>query len=284
LDKSPSVAVHTNGARLDRGGRAVLRDVSLQVSAGSVTAVLGPSGSGKSTLLAALTGELAPSEGVVHVLGERLPCRNATALLELRKHMGVLLQGNGLLTDLNVAENVALPLRTHCRLPEPVLARMVALKLNAVGLRAAANLYPRELSGGMARRVALARALALDPPLMLYDEPLTGLDPIAGGVIANLIRRLNDTLGLTSIIVSHHVREALEIADQAIVIANGGVVLAGTPDELKASGDPLVRQFLHGEPDGPIAFEGSHAAEPSGNARDAGRTAARVSARGRAKS
>ena len=284
MDKSPSVAVHINGARLDRGGRAVLRDVSLQASTGSVTAVLGPSGSGKSTLLAALTGELAPSDGVVDVLGERLPCRNTAALLELRKHMGVLLQGNGLLTDLNAAENVALPLRTHCRLPEPVLVRMVAMKLNAVGLRAAANLYPRELSGGMARRVALARALALDPPLMLYDEPLTGLDPIAGGVIASLIRRLNDTLGLTSIIVSHHVREALEIADQAIVIANGGVVLAGTPDELKASRDPLVRQFLHGEPDGPIAFDRSDAAEANGSARYTGRAAAPISVPGRAES
>jgi phospholipid/cholesterol/gamma-HCH transport system ATP-binding protein len=181
-------------------------------------------------------------------------------LLELRKSMGVLLQGNGLLTDLTVAENVALPLRAHTRLPEPVLARVVDLKLNAVGLRAAADLYPRELSGGMARRVALARALALDPPLMIYDEPLTGLDPIAGGVIVSLIRRLNDSLGLTSIIVTHHVHETLPIADRAVVIAarvneTGRVVFDGTPAELEASADPLVRQFLRGEPDGPIPFD-----------------------------
>ncbi|MBP6458080.1 MAG: ATP-binding cassette domain-containing protein, partial [Pseudoxanthomonas sp.] len=153
------------------------------------------------------------------------------------------------------AENVALPLRTHTKLPEALIRRLVDLKLNAVGLRAAADAYPRELSGGMARRVALARALALDPPLMLYDEPLTGLDPIASGVIMSLIQRLNDTLGLTSIIVSHHVHETLPIADQAVVIANGGLVFSGTPAELDATSDPLVKQFLRGEPDGPIAFD-----------------------------
>ena len=173
----------------------------------------------------------------------------------MRKNLGVLLQGNGLLTDLTTAENVALPLRAHARLPEPVLQRLVRMKLHAVGLLAAADAWPRELSGGMARRVALARAIALDPPLMLYDEPLTGLDPIASGVIMSLIKRLNDTLGLTSIIVSHHVRETLPICDQAVVIANGGIVFAGTPAQLQDSTDPLVRQFLLGEPDGPIPFD-----------------------------
>ena len=252
-------AVRLDRVRLDRGGRAILRDVSLDVPGGSVTAILGPSGSGKSTLLAALTGELAPTEGHIEVLGQALPHDRPRALLELRKSMGVLLQGNGLLTDLSVAENIALPLRAHTQLPEAVLARVVDLKLNAVGLRAAADLYPRELSGGMARRVALARALALDPPLMIYDEPLTGLDPIAGGVIVSLIRRLNDTLGLTSIIVTHHVHETLPIADRAVVIANGRVMFSGTPHELEASTDPLVRQFLRGEPDGPIAFDSASA-------------------------
>ena len=252
-------AVRLDRVRLDRGGRAILREVSLEVPRGSVTAILGPSGSGKSTLLAALTGELAPTEGHIEVLGQALPQDRPRALLELRKSMGVLLQGNGLLTDLSVAENIALPLRAHTKLPEAVLARVVDLKLNAVGLRAAADLYPRELSGGMARRVALARALALDPPLMIYDEPLTGLDPIAGGVIVSLIRRLNDTLGLTSIIVTHHVRETLPIADRAVVIANGRVMFNGTPAELEASTDPLVRQFLRGEPDGPIAFDSTGA-------------------------
>ena len=243
-------AVHLSGLRLDRGGRTILRGIDLTVPRGSITAVLGPSGSGKSTLLAALTGELPPAAGTVEVFGQPVP-HGSRALLEMRKGIGVLLQGNGLLTDLTTAENVALPLRTHTKLPEALIRRLVDLKLNAVGLRAAADAYPRELSGGMARRVALA----LDPPLMLYDEPLTGLDPIASGVIMSLIQRLNDTLGLTSIIVSHHVHETLPIADQAVVIANGGLVFSGTPGELDATSDPLVKQFLRGEPDGPIAFD-----------------------------
>ena len=201
-----------------------------------------------------LAGELALASGTLDVFGNPRP-RSARALLAMRKGLGVLLQGNGLLTDLTVAENVALPLRTHTRLPEPVLQALVRMKLHAVGLRAAADAWPRELSGGMARRVALARALALDPPLMLYDEPLTGLDPIASGVITALIQRLNRSLGLTSIIVSHHVRETLPICDQAVVIANGRIVFVGTPDTLQASTDPLLRQFLDGQPDGPIPFD-----------------------------
>ena len=246
--------VRLTGLRLDRGGRAVLRDIDLEVPRGSITAVLGPSGSGKSTLLSALTGELAPVAGSVEVFGQPLP-QAKRALLELRKGIGVLLQGNGLLTDLTAAENIALPLRAHTDLPDVLIRKLVLMKLHAVGLRAAADAYPRELSGGMARRVALARALALDPPLMIYDEPLTGLDPIASGVVMSLVRRLNDTLGLTSIVVTHHVHETLPIADHAIVIANGGIVFSGTPDALHASTDPLVHQFLNGEPDGPIAFD-----------------------------
>ena len=246
--------VRLTGLRLDRGGRAVLRDIDLEVPRGSITAVLGPSGSGKSTLLSALTGELAPVAGSVEVFGQPLP-QAKHALLELRKGIGVLLQGNGLLTDLTAAENIALPLRAHTDLPDVLIRKLVLMKLHAVGLRAAADAYPRELSGGMARRVALARALALDPPLMIYDEPLTGLDPIASGVVMSLVRRLNDTLGLTSIVVTHHVHETLPIADHAIVIANGGIVFSGTPDALHASTDPLVHQFLNGEPDGPIAFD-----------------------------
>ena len=247
-------AVHLSRLRLDRGGRTILRDIDLSVPRGSITAVLGPSGSGKSTLLAALTGELVPAAGTVEVFGQPVPQRQRE-LLAMRKGIGVLLQGNGLLTDLTAAENIALPLRTHTKLPEPVIDRLVEMKLNAVGLRAAADLYPRELSGGMARRVALARAIALDPPLMVYDEPLTGLDPIASGVIMNLISELNDRLGLTSIIVTHHVHETLPIADRAVVIANGHIVFSGTPAALEASDDPLVQQFLQGRPDGPIAFD-----------------------------
>ena len=253
-------AVHLSRLRLDRGGRTILRDIDLSVPRGSITAVLGPSGSGKSTLLAALTGELVPAAGSVEVFGQPVP-REGRALLEMRKGIGVLLQGNGLLTDLSVANNVALPLRTHTKLPAALIKRLVDFKLNAVGLLAAADAYPRELSGGMARRVALARALALDPPLMIYDEPLTGLDPIASGVIMSLIQRLNDTLGLTSIIVSHHVHETLPIADQALVIANGSLVFSGTPAQLQASTDPLVGQFLRGEPDGPIGFDAAPRAE-----------------------
>ena len=249
-----SPAVHLTDVRLDRGGRTILDGIDLEVPRGSITAILGPSGSGKSTLLSALTGELVPSRGSVRVLGQPVPTASR-ALLELRKGIGVLLQGNGLLTDLTAAENIALPLRAHTRLPKPVIDRLVAMKLHAVGLRNAAGLYPRELSGGMARRVALARALALDPPLMIYDEPLTGLDPIASGVIMSLIARLNAALHMTSLIVTHHVHETLPIADQALVIANGRLVFSGTPQALQASTDPLLRQFLNGEPDGPIRFD-----------------------------
>ena len=257
---SQDIVARMTGVRLDRGSHTVLDDIDLAVPRGSVTAVLGPSGSGKSTLLAALTGELVPAAGKVEVLGQAVPQRQRE-LLELRKGIGVLLQGNGLLTDLTAAENIALPLRAHTDLPDAVIRRLVEMKLHAVGLRTAVDLYPRELSGGMARRVALARALALDPPLIIYDEPLTGLDPIASGVIMSLIQRLNDTLGLTSIIVTHHVHETLPIADQAVVIANGGLVFSGTPSELEATSDPLVKQFLRGEPDGPIAFDSAPRSE-----------------------
>jgi phospholipid/cholesterol/gamma-HCH transport system ATP-binding protein len=248
------IAVRFTDVRLSYGARMVLSDIDLVVPRGSITAVLGPSGSGKSTLLSALTGELVPAAGTVEVFGKPVPQRQRD-LLEMRKSLGVLLQGNGLLTDLTAGENIALPLRTHTRLPAPVIDRLVQMKLNAVGLRAVIDAFPRELSGGQARRVALARALALDPPLLIYDEPLSGLDPIAAAVIMSLISRLNDSLGLTSIIVSHHVRETLPVCDRAVVIANGRIVFSGEPAELEASTDPLVRQFLDGKPDGPIAFD-----------------------------
>ncbi len=255
-----STAVRFDAVRLDRGGRTILADIDLSLPRGSVTAVFGPSGCGKSTLLAALTGELAPVSGKVEVFGRPVPQRTRE-LLEMRKSIGVLLQGNGLLTDLTAAENVALPLRAHTRLPREVIDRLVEMKLHAVGLRTAGDRYPRELSGGMARRVALARAIALDPPLMIYDEPLTGLDPIAIGVIMNLLSELNDRLGLTSIIVTHHVHETLPVTDQAVVLANGRIVFTGTPAQLETSEDPLVRQFLRGEPDGPIAFDSARRTE-----------------------
>lgn len=253
--KTTDAAIRFERVTLARGARVIVRETSFELARGAVTALLGPSGAGKSTLLYAITGELAPADGTLTVLGESMPRPGARALFALRRRMGVLLQGNGLLTDLTVFENVALPLRVHTRLPEPVLTELVTMKLTAVGLGEAGALLPQELSGGMARRVALARALVLDPPLMLYDEPLTGLDPIAVGVILDLIRRLNDSLGLTSLIITHHVRETLEYADRAVVVANHGIAFDGTPQELMRTTDPLLRQFLDGQPDGPIGFD-----------------------------
>lgn len=250
-----SPAVRFERVTLKRGQRSIVEDVSFDVQRGAVTAVLGPSGAGKSTLLYAIAGELDPSSGTLEVLGQSMPRPSVRELFALRRHMGVLLQGNGLLTDLTVFENVALPLRTHTDLPEEVLRELVTLKLNAVGLGEAGELTPQSLSGGMARRVALARALVMDPPLMLYDEPLTGLDPIACGVILDLIRRLNDSLGITSVVITHHVIETLKFSDRAIVVANQGIAFDGTPAELDASSDPLLRQFLDGLPDGPIGFD-----------------------------
>jgi phospholipid/cholesterol/gamma-HCH transport system ATP-binding protein len=249
-----TAVVHVSNVRLEYGGRAVLRGINLSVAKGSMTAVLGPSGSGKSTLLSAITGELVPAQGQVEVFGQPVP-RDARGLLAMRKRLGVLLQGNGLLTDLTVLENVALPLHAHSGLPAAEIQARALAKLEAVGLAAAADRFPRELSGGMARRAALARALALDPPLLLCDEPLTGLDPIASGVVMSLLRQLNQSLGLTCIVVSHHVRETLPVCDQAVVVANGGLVFDGTPEALQASQDPLLRQFLDGSPHGPIAFD-----------------------------
>ncbi|MCB1552367.1 MAG: ATP-binding cassette domain-containing protein [Xanthomonadales bacterium] len=255
MSESDTAAIRFDRVELRRGTRTIVRDGTLSVRQGQVTAVLGPSGAGKSTLLYAITGDLEPSAGRLEVLGETMPRPSHNALFALRRKMGVLLQGNGLLTDLSVFENVALPLRFHRDHSEDKLSDIVLGKLEAVGLREAAQLMPQELSGGMARRVALARALALDPPLMLYDEPLTGLDPIACGVILDLIRSLNDRLGMTSVVITHHVRETLEIADHAVVVANAGIVFEGTPDALSHSDDPLLRQFLDGRPDGPIAFD-----------------------------
>jgi phospholipid/cholesterol/gamma-HCH transport system ATP-binding protein len=238
---------------LMRGARTIVRDVTFAIAPGELCAVIGPSGAGKSTLLAAATGELVQSAGTIDVLGERLPLPRAK-LFALRRKVGVLLQGNGLLTDLDVGENVALPLRMHTNLKGAELADTVLQKLRAVGLEGALRMAPQQLSGGMARRVALARALALDPPLMLYDEPLTGLDPITKGVIVELIRSLNRKLGLTTMVISHDIADCLAIADRVLVVANGGIAFNGTPDALRQTADPLLRQFLDGSPDGPIAF------------------------------
>jgi phospholipid/cholesterol/gamma-HCH transport system ATP-binding protein len=254
-EETTTAALRFDRVTLKRGARTILREASFELAPGELVVVLGPSGAGKSTLLHAATGELAPTAGTIEVLGETYPLRTR-ALFSLRRRIGVLLQGNGLLSDLNVFENVALPLRAHLSdLPETILARVVEMKLAAVGLAQAASLSPQQLSGGMARRVALARALVLDPPLMLYDEPLTGLDPIASGVVTELIRGLNRTLGITTLVISHDVHECLPIADRVLVVANGSIVYSGSPAEIETSGDPLLRQFLSGAADGPIAFD-----------------------------
>ena len=247
-------AVRLDDVTVVRSGRTVLEHFSLDIPAGKVTAVLGPSGSGKTTVLKLITGQLAAASGTVQVGDHNLQALGRSALNELRKHMGVLLQNGALLTDLTCFDNVALPLREHTALPESLIRRVVLLKLQAVGLRGAAALYPRQLSGGMNRRVAMARALALDPDLMLYDEPFAGLDPISLAAGGRLIKQINRVLGITSVVITHDVAVVEDFADQACIIANGRVVAQGVPSDLHASEDPLVRQFLEGLPDGPVPF------------------------------
>lgn len=221
---------------------------------GQVVAIMGGSGSGKTTILRLIGGQLRPSAGTITIDGQSVPGLNTDGLYALRRKMGMLFQHGALFTDLTVAENVAFPLREHTDLPEEMIRDLVLLKLHAVGLRNAADLKPAEISGGMARRVALARAIALDPQLIMYDEPFAGLDPISMGVTANLIRTLNDTLGSTSILVSHDVNESFAIADYVYFLSNGVIVAQGTPDEMRASADPYVKQFVHAEADGPVPF------------------------------
>ena len=235
--------------------RTILNDVSLRFARGKVTAILGGSGCGKTTLLRLIAGVHPVTKGQVLFDGERVDTSNREQLYRLRRRLGMLFQFGALFTDLSVFDNVAFPLREHGRLPESMVRDIVLMKLNAVGLRGAAPLRINQVSGGMARRIALARAIALDPELMLYDEPFTGLDPIAMGVTANLIRKLNDATGATSLIVSHDVTECFAICDHAYLLSGGGRVVAqGSPDELRASTDPEVRQFIGGEPDGPVRF------------------------------
>jgi len=219
-----------------------------------ITGLMGPSGTGKTTMLKLIGGQLKPSQGSVSVDGKDVHKLNHGDLYALRKRMGMLFQSGALLTDLNVFENVAFPLREHTRLPEPILRDLVLLKLEAVGLRGARELMPSELSGGMARRVALARAIILDPMMIMYDEPFTGLDPITKATIVTLIKQLNETLGLTSIIVSHDVSETMAIADYIYVISDGRIIDEGSPEALNKSSSAWVKQFLQGLPDGPVAF------------------------------
>ncbi len=237
-----------------RGGRKIFDGINMDIPRGKVTAIMGPSGTGKTTLLKLIGGQLRPARGTVHVDGEWVHRLKLGELYELRKRMGMLFQSGALLTDLNVFENVAFPLREHTRLPESIIRTVVLMKLHAVGLRGARDLMPSQLSGGMARRVALARAIALDPMMIMYDEPFTGQDPISMGVLVKLIRTLNLELGLTSIVVSHDVKETASIADYIYLISDGKVVAHGTPAEIEASGSPWVDQFMHGLADGPVSF------------------------------
>jgi phospholipid/cholesterol/gamma-HCH transport system ATP-binding protein len=235
--------------------RNILNDISMSFRRGQVTAILGGSGCGKTTVLRLIGGVHPVTQGSVRFAGEAIDTRNAAQLYGLRRRLGMLFQFGALFTDLSVFENVAFPLREHTDLDDTMIRDIVLMKLNAVGLRGAARLRIAEISGGMGRRVALARAMALDPEVLLYDEPFTGLDPIAMGVTANLIRKLNDATGATSLVVSHDVHECFAICDYAYIMAAPGVVIAhGRPEELNASQDPQVRQFLRGEPDGPVPF------------------------------
>lgn len=235
-------------------GRRVFDGLDMDIVPGKVTAIMGPSGTGKTTLLRLITGQVFADAGSIHVAGEDMRALRGAGLYRLRRRMGMLFQNGALLTDLSVFENVAFPVREHTDLPERLVRELVLTKLQAVGLRGAAHLMPQELSGGMARRVALARAIVMDPAILLYDEPFTGLDPISLGMILRLIRRLNDALGVTSIVVSHDVEQISTVADSMYLISGGKVVAHGTPAEMKAKDSAIVRQFVGGLADGPVPF------------------------------
>ncbi len=236
------------------GKRLVLKGIDLTARRGQVIAIMGISGGGKTTLLRLIGGSLKPTRGVLKVDGVDMSSLDRDALYQLRRRMGMLFQFGALFTDMSVFDNVAFPLREHTDLPEEMVRDLVLMKLNAVGLRGAHELMPSELSGGMARRVALARAIALEPSLILYDEPFAGLDPISLGVTGNLIRRLTDTLGVTSIVVTHDIQESLRMVDYVYFVSEGVIAAQGTPDELRASTEPFVHQFVHGEENGPVPF------------------------------
>lgn len=237
-----------------RGDRKIFDDVSLEIERGKITAIMGPSGTGKTTLLKLIGGQLFPDQGSITVDGQNVHQLRRSDLYNLRKRMGMLFQSGALLTDMSVYDNVAFPLREHTHLTESMIRTLVLMKLQAVGLRGARDLMPNELSGGMARRIALARAIALDPMMIMYDEPFTGQDPISKGALVHLIKSLNTTLGLTSIMVSHDVLETAAIADYIYVISEGKIVGQGTPKEIEQSSSEWVQQFMTGSADGPVHF------------------------------
>ena len=236
------------------GGRAIFAGLDLSVQRGRITAIMGPSGGGKTTLLKLITGQIFADRGSVRVFGQDVATLDRRALYALRQRLGLLFQSGALLTDLDVFDNVAFPVREHSDLTETLIRKLVLTKLQAVGLRGAAHLMPAELSGGMARRVALARAIVMDPEVLMYDEPFVGLDPISLGVIMRLIKQMNSALGITSIVVSHDVRELATIADESYLLLEGRIAVAGTPEQLRTSSSPAVQQFMTGNAEGPVAF------------------------------
>jgi phospholipid/cholesterol/gamma-HCH transport system ATP-binding protein len=254
LNTNPDALVELRDIRFGYGERVILDGISLTIPRGKVTALMGASGGGKTTVLRLIGGQYRAQSGGLTFDGQEVGALDPAGLYAVRRRMGMLFQFGALFTDLSVFDNVAFPLREHTDLSESMIRDIVLMKLEAVGLRGARDLMPSEISGGMARRVALARAMALDPELIMYDEPFAGLDPISLGTAARLIRQLNDTLGLTSVIVSHDLDETFHIADQVIVLANGKIAAQGTPDEVRHSTDPLVKQFVTAAPDGPVRF------------------------------
>ena len=246
--------VQISNVTFHRGSRKIFDDISLSIEKGKVTAVMGPSGTGKTTLLRLIGAELKPDAGEILVNGENIHTLKRKALYQARRHIGLLFQSGALFSDLSVFENVAFPLREHADLPASILRNVVLMKLEAVGLRGACHLMPSELSGGMARRVALARTIALDPTLILYDEPFAGQDPISMGVLLRLLKNLNQLMSMTSVVVSHDVPETLSIADYVYIISNGRIIGEGTPETLRNSTDPFVVQFLEGRADGAVPF------------------------------
>ncbi|MGA9854145.1 MAG: ATP-binding cassette domain-containing protein [Gammaproteobacteria bacterium] len=253
-NKENDNVVEISGLKYRVGDKPIFDRLNINIRRGKVTAIMGPSGTGKTTLLRIMTGQVLPDRGRVIVEGKNIRRLTTDELYELRTQMGFLFQNGALFTDSSVYENVAFPLREHTRLPEALIRHIVLMKLQAVGLRGAADMMPTELSGGMARRVALARAIVMDPKIIFYDEPFVGLDPISMGVIVRLIRQLNDSLDLTSIIVSHDVDEVNAVSDQSFLISNGRVVAYGTPEELEHNKSAWVRQFMKGLADGPVPF------------------------------
>jgi len=247
--------VQVKDLHFQRGSKQIFRGINMEIPRGQITTIMGPSGTGKTTLLKLIGGQLKSSKGSILVDGENVQKMSRRNLYELRKRMGMLFQSGALLTDLTVYENVAFPIREHTDLPEQLISHLVLMRLHAVGLRGARDLYPAELSGGMARRVALARALILDPMMIMYDEPFTGQDPISMGVLLDLIKTVNSALGLTSIIVSHDLHESMSISDYVVIVSDGKVVEAGSPEQLRASKSDWVQQFLSGSADGPVPFQ-----------------------------